>query len=301
MKKIRCLLVSMLLATIASAVAGSEPAVQTSPPPRDENSRDLFSLESTYTLSSDFRGDESKLGDGDSWYGDFSYDHRFLIKGNWFFRAGVEYERFQFSDNDNGLPDHLQAAYGHLAIEYVVKDFPALSLELDPGVYFQDEITKNAFDMPAKAFVTFPLKKDKIYGVIGVGSALYQDPIVAPGGGIIWLFSDHLRLEGVFPKPALVWEPNDDWQIRFLGELLYQSFRTDDVITTMNKLQTHNAVVQYNEDRAGAQIRFSGFKPFKITAGAGYTFVRDFDFFRHGVRVRAEPAPYFRLMVDAKF
>ena len=75
MRKIRCLLVSMLLATVVSTLAGSEPTVQTSPAPEDKNSRDLFSWESTYTASSDFRGDESKLGDGDSFYGDFSYDH----------------------------------------------------------------------------------------------------------------------------------------------------------------------------------------------------------------------------------
>lgn len=301
MKKFSCLLLSTLLATAALVFAGSEPQVQTSPSPKDENSRDLFSIESTYTASSDFRGDESKLGDGDSYYGDFSYDHRFLIKGNWFFRAGVEYERFEFADNDNGLPDHLQAAYGHIAIEYVVHDFPGAGLEIDPGAYFQDHITKNAFDIPWKIFVSFPLKKDKVFGVIGLGGGLYQDPIVAPGGGIIWLISDKLRLEGVFPKPALVWEPSDDWEIRFLGELSYTSFRTDDVITPMHKLQTHDAVVQYNEDRAGAQISFSGWKPFKITAGGGYTLLRDFDFYRHGVQVRAEPAPYFRLSIDAKF
>ena len=301
MRKIRCLLVSMLLATVVSTLAGSEPTVQTSPAPEDKNSRDLFSCESTYTASSDFRGNESKLGDGDSFYGDFSYDHRFLITGNWFFRAGVEYERFEFADNGSGLPDHLQAAYGHLAVEYVIHDHAGAGLELDPGVYFQDHISKNAFDVPWKIFVSFPLKKDKIFGVIGFGGALYQDPIVAPGGGLILRFSDKLRLEGVFPRPALVYEPSDDWEIRFLGELNYVSFRTDDVITPMHKLQTHNAVVQYNEDRAGAQISFSGFKPFKITAGGGYTLLRDFDFFRHGVRVRAEPAPYFRLMIDARF
>lgn len=300
MGKIRCLLVSMILVAVASAAAGSEPTIQTSPP-KDENSRDFFSIESTYTLKSDFRDDAAKLGDGDSFYGDFSYDHRFLITGNWFFRAGVEYERFEFGGTDNGLPDHLQAAYGHLAVEYVVHNFPGASLELDPGVYFQNRITKDAFDIPWKMYAAFPLKKDKVYGVLGLGGALYQHPLVAPGGGIIWLFSDKLRLEGVFPRPALVWEPDDNWQIRFLGELNYVSFRTDDVVTTMHKLQTHNAVVQYNEDRAGAQISFSGFKPFRITAAGGYTFIRDFDFFRHGVRVRAEPAPYFRLSIEAKF
>ena len=50
------------------------------------------------------------------------------------FRAGVEYERYDFGGSDNGLPDHLQALYGHLALEYDVKDTAGISVEADPGV-----------------------------------------------------------------------------------------------------------------------------------------------------------------------
>lgn len=302
MRKVRFLLVSLVLTAVTAAFAETEPPLQRSanPPPEKENSIDLFSVESTYTLSSDFKS-ESRLGHGDSFYNDFTYDHRFLITGKWYFRAGVEYERYDFGGTSNGMPDHLQAAYGHLAVEYLVRDFPAVFLELDPGVYFQNRITGDAFGVPVKMFVVFPLQKDKIFGLVGLAGGLYQSPAIAPGGGIIWLFSDKLRLEGVFPKPALVYEPSADWQVRLQGELIYQSFRTDDVVTPLAKLRVHNAVVQYNEDRIGVHVGYSGFKPFKISAGAGYTLIRDFDFFRHGVRERLEPAPFFRFSIDALF
>src|SRR6266566_7939667 len=238
-------LIMLYLGAAASALAGPVTfEAQPAPRPQDENSHDLFSYETTYTFDSDFT--ESKLGHGDSLYNDFSYDHRFLITGKWYFRVGVEYERHDFGGSDNGLPDHLQAAYGHLALEYVVKDHAGAGIEIDPGVYFQNRITGDAFDIPWKIFVTFPLKKDKIFGVIGLGGALYQDPIVAPGGGLIWLFSDNLRLEGVFPKPALVYNLNDDWQFRIAANLAYESYRTDDVFTPLHKLREHNAVVQYH-------------------------------------------------------
>ncbi len=61
----------------------------------------LFNYETTYTFHSDFK--ESKLGDGDSLYNDFSYDHRFLIKETGTFELGVEYERYDFGGSDNGL------------------------------------------------------------------------------------------------------------------------------------------------------------------------------------------------------
>jgi len=285
---------------VASAAAGpADVILQPSPSPADENSHDLFYYETTYTFDSDFK--ESKLGHGDSLYNDFSYDHRFLITGKWYFRVGVEYDRYDFGGTDNGLPDHLQTASAHLALEYVVKDFAGISIELDPGVYFQDNVTWDAFDIAAKAYVTFPLKKDKIFAVIALGGSIYQDPPVAPGGGIIWIFSDKLRLQGVFPRPALIYQPNDDWEFRITGELNYTSFRTDDVLTTERKLQLHNAVVQYSEDRAGVQIAYSGLKPFKLIAGAGVTVERDFDFFRANQSKRTDPAPYIRVVAEAKF
>lgn len=294
------LCVSLLFVGIASAMAGTPTfEARPSPTPADENSRDLFSWETTYTFGSDFQ--ESKLGDGDSLYDDFSYDHRFLITGKWYVRAGIEYERYDFGGSDNGLPDHLQGLYGHLALEYVVKDHAGISVEIDPGVYFQDNITWDAVDVPGKAYVTFPLKKDTVFATIGVGWGAFQDPVVAPGGGITWLISDKLRLQAVFPKPALVFQPNDDWEFRILGELNYLSARTDDVITTERKLQVRDAVVQYSEYRAGAQIAYSGLKYFKLIAGAGATVQRDFDFYRIHQSKRTDPAPYIRIGAEAKF
>jgi hypothetical protein len=300
MKKISVLVASLFLSASASVMDGTATfEAQPGPTPEEENSRDLFSYETTYTFQSDFK--ESKLGRGDSLYDDFSYDHRFLITGKWYFRAGVEYERYDFGGSDNGLPDHLQAAYGHLALEYVVKDHAGAGIELEPGAYFQNRITGDAFDIPWRIFVSFPLKKDKIFAVVALGGGIYQDPIVAPGGGIIWLISDKLRLQGVFPRPALVYQPNDDWDFRLTGELSVTSFRTDDVLTTERKLQLHNAIVQYQEDRAGAQVAYSGFKPFKIIAGAGVTIRRDFDFFRANQAKKTDPAPFVRIAMEAKF
>src|SRR5712672_4268759 len=156
------LVILLMVVGAASAVAGpANLELQPSPAPADQNSHDIFSYETTYTFNSDFK--ESKQGDGDSLYDDFSYDHRFLITGKWYLRLGVEYERYDFNGTDNGLPDHLQAAYAHIAFEYVVKDFPGIGIELDPGFYFRDHVGSNTLEIPIRAFVSFPLKKDKIF------------------------------------------------------------------------------------------------------------------------------------------
>ena len=301
MQKIRLLAATLFSVAFSIALAGAQETLQSSdtPNPEDENSHDILYVEGTYTFDSDYT--ESKLGHVESIYSDFTYDHRFLITGKWYFRGGLEYERFDFDGTNNGLPDKLQATSVHLALEYVVKDHAGAGFEIDPGFYFQEGISGDAFDFPWKGFVTFPLKKDKVFAVVALGGGLYQDPIVAPGGGIIWLISDDLRLQAVFPKPALVYQPNDDWEFRILGELNIASFRTDDVLTTERKLQLHNAVVQYSEDRAGLQISYNGFKPFKISLDGGYTVRREFDFFRADQAKRTDPAPYVRVAVEARF
>src|SRR2546430_8240590 len=302
MKNVRLCFSSLFLSAATSAIAGTATfEAQPAPTPADENSHELFDYETDYTFNSNFYDDHGKFGNGDSLYNDFSYAHRFLITGKWYFRAGVEYERFDFDGTNNGLPDHLQTVHALLALEYVVHDHAGAGIEIDPGLFFQNDVHGNDFDIPAKAFVTFPLKKDKIFAVIGAGGSIYSNPIVAPGGGIIWLFSDHLRLEGVFPKPALVYNPSDDWEFRIFGDLFYESFRTDDVITPERKLQVHNAVVQYSEDKAGVQVTYSGLKPFDIALGGGVTVRRDFDFFRAEASAKTNPAPFVKFEVKAKF
>src|SRR6266853_516390 len=301
MKNIRLFFISLFLGAATSILAGVEAVPQPAPTPADENHRDLFDYEMDYTFSSNFYDVHGNFGHGDSLYNDFSYAHRFLITGKWYFRAGVEYERFDFSGTDNGLPDHLQTVHALLALEYVVHDHAGAGIEIDPGLFFQNDVTSDSIDVPWKVWVTFPLKKDKIFAVIGAGGSIYSNPIIAPGGGLIWLFSDHFRLEGVFPKPALVYNPSEYWEFRLGANLFFESYRTDDVITPARKLQVHNAIVQYSEERAGLQATYSHFKPFDITLDVGCTIKRDFDFFRAEASVKTDPAPYVRLAIEAKF
>ena len=86
-----------------------------------------------------------------------------------------------------------------------------------------------------------------------------------------------------------------------MGELNYTSFRTDDVLTTEQKLQLHNAIVQYSEDRAGVQIAYNGVKHVKLIGGAGVTVERNYDFFRAHQSKRMDPAPYVKIGAEIRF
>lgn len=299
--KLRFSLLALLFATSAAAapLVLERPYVPNplSTVTGEKNSRDLIEFDTTYTFESSFK--DSRLGDGSSLFTNVSYDHRFFVSRNWCVRVGAEYERFDFGGSTNGLPDQLQAIFGHLAFEYVVRDRAAAGIRLHPGFYFQERLRGDAFDIPFKLFAGFPLKKDKLFAFVGIGGGLYQDPVVGPGGGIVWLISDKMRLEGVFPKPALVYNPSDDWQFRIYGDVFYENFRTDDVVTP--KFELHNAILEYSEWRAGLQASYSGFAGFKINAAAGYTIRRSFDFHRAERREKVDPAPFLRIAVEGKW
>src|SRR6266516_3736538 len=108
MKNIRLFFISLFLSTATSVLAGVEPVPQPAPTPADENHRDLFDYEMDYTFSSHFYDVRGDFGHGDSLYNDFSDAHRFLITVKWYFRSGVEYERFDFGGTNNWLTDHPQ-------------------------------------------------------------------------------------------------------------------------------------------------------------------------------------------------
>src|SRR5438105_15144546 len=130
MKKIGLSAAFLVLFATGSALAGTafEGKTRTPAEPEEKNWVDDFSVESNYTFRSDFR--DPRFGHGDSFDDDISYDHRFHITGNWYLRAGAEYERFDFGGTNNGLPNHLQALYGHLAYEYVVHDHAGAGIEV---------------------------------------------------------------------------------------------------------------------------------------------------------------------------
>src|ERR1700675_4203830 len=122
MNSLRFALIVGFLSLISPVLAGDNPQLQPGPSPSEDenkNSTELFSYETIYTGKSDFKEYGGAFGEGDSLYKTFNYAHRFHITGNWYFRAGVEYERFDFGGSNNGLPDQLQTIHALLAYEYI--------------------------------------------------------------------------------------------------------------------------------------------------------------------------------------
>lgn len=294
------ILIALTAAILPSSKAGTPlnaPNGATSTP-SEPTSIDLFHVESFYTLSSSFH--DQRLGRGDSSDTDITYDHRFHIRDNWYFRTGVEYERFGFGGSANGLPSQLQSASAAVALEYIVENQAGVGIEIHPGFYFQDHIRSDAFDVPWRIYTTIPIRDRKFYIVIGAAGSLYYNPVVLPVGGIIWILNSKVHVEGVFPKPAVVYNPNQRWEFRLGGEIDGGAFRTDTLVMA-NKVRFNNAIVQYLEYRTGVKATYTGIKHVDLSVGAGYTLGRQFDFYRADYHANTDGGFYFQLAGGISF
>lgn len=258
---------------------------------------DSVQIDFQFTNSASLRGANGGKGDQNAMYSSFGYARRIPISGNFYARLGLDYERFDFGTTQQPVPSHFQGLYFPVALDYLYKGVQAATLEADPGFWYQDNIRSRAFDIPWKAYVTVPTWDKKLFAVVGAGGAGFYSIHVLPVGGLIYLYSDQTRLELVFPHPSLVYSPSADWEYRLEAEIVGGGFRTDD-----NKdVRYRDTVAEYTDYHGGALVTYKGFKPFNIALGAGWSFQREFDYFRSAKRFDTTGAPYAKLQITTNF
>jgi hypothetical protein len=241
-------------------------------------------------------------------HNNFEYDGRIPIDflnwpnvqcGQWFFRLGADYERFDFSiHNETRLPDTLQSVSGVLALEYLVNDKTAFMIETRPGIYFQQKVNSGSFDSPTNIAAVIPIRDDTVYLIGGVTvSGLSRYPVF-PIGGLLWHISDKWDLRAYLPDPRLVYVVSDNVEVYTGAELVGGAYKSDNRPIDPEKVS--GAVVTYDEVRCGAGVTWKA-KPFTFDFAAGYTVQSEFDYSRAGESFETHPAPYIRLTARLDF
>ena len=111
----------------------------------DTTSLDLLDMEASYVGTSGFTikryngaGAQTQVpyGDQDEDEEEISYGHRFHLFDKLYLRAGVNYQRFDFSTTSAPVPTSLQNLCAEFYLEYVVDDEPAVFFRTRPGVLY---------------------------------------------------------------------------------------------------------------------------------------------------------------------
>ena len=134
---------------------------------------------------------------------------------------GLQAEKFSFEGN-KGLPRRLQDYAAVFALEYYEGTEPVAALILRPGWYFADRVTANAWDVPVDLTTGLPIARN-LNGAIGFSnSRFYHHPL--PIVGVVWMVNEHVRIEAIYPEPAVVFTLSATCSLRLGGELTGGAF-----------------------------------------------------------------------------
>ena len=265
---------------------------------------DIFETENAYIFESDLNHGGS-FGQQDELQNDFYYAHRFHITGNWYARAGVAYDRFDFGRTDAPVPLHLQSGAAVLSIDYMHGEDIGAMLEVRPGIYTENNIGLNSFDCPITLMRFWVVQQDKFYILTGVNYAFLRGGRgVLPVVGFVWVPNKHLHIQAVPPEPKIIYSVNKQLDLYLGGELEGGSFRTDhhdefSGIPHVAKLS--GTQVDFVDYRVGGGIVWSPVDQLDIDMGGGYSIEHAFLFHRAGENYRSDPAPFVRLQIKAHF
>jgi hypothetical protein len=206
---------------------------------------------------------------------------------DWYLAGGLQAERYAFSD-DPVTPSQLQDVAAVMAVQCYRKGEKVAALTLRPGWYFGRRPVAGAWDVPFDLVSGVPLTGE-ISGVLGIGNArFYHHPL--PVFGMVAPLGRGVRLQAVFPEPAVVYTPGPQQSWRLGGELNGGGFLAD--------RRTGRAVVECTSYLVGVEFRHTGPRGAEWALSAGVEAVRSFDFFHerqrwHGggggfLKVRAE-------------
>jgi hypothetical protein len=281
---------------------------------------DLLDVEASYVGGSTFTikrfngagaGTQASYGDPSESEEEIEYGHRFHLFDKVYLRAGIDYQRFDFSQHSAPIPDSLQNLSAEFQLEYVVQGQPAVFLRTRPGVFYSDinQVHFASVDAPTDVGGILPGTLlysgfKKVYFLVGAHVDFLAKYPALPFGGIVWLIKDNLRLEGVPPEPRLIYSVSKELDLFVGGELLGESYKTAPNPQARPQDQRFNGgVLDFSEYRGGAGLTYSPIKQVDIDLSGGWDFERDFDYYR-GNNPRnfdQRGAPYAKVRVEAQF
>jgi hypothetical protein len=221
-------------------------------------------------------------------------------------RLGVDWLGYFFNPEPKApIPGSLQAENLEIGADIQVSPAILARIEALPGFYSNgSDITTRDFNVPFEVAATYFVSADLILlaGVyVDVNAATPVFPVI----GVHWKLSDKWVIEGMPPRPQLQYILSDSVTLFAGADLREETFRVDNQFgTSRGNPQLNNAIVQYNEVRAGAGLTWKVYKGVTVDLEGGCTPYRRFDYTRvaDGFKVKSEDwVPYLRVGLSALF
>ena len=275
--------------------------------PIDEENPDPLEFEvdvyGAYVGEADVQRGSFQINDFDEW----NFVARVLILPRTkigILRLGADYELYDFGIPAGAqVPERLQSLALIIGLDTKFSDSLLVRVEARPGYYFANDLEGEDFNIPFLLGGTY-LYSSTLQFVFGVGVDLDAEFPVLPGGGFRWKFAPQWVLNATLPTPRLEYELNRNVLLYVGGEVRSRSFRVDNdfVGDASEPGNLNNAILTYNEFRAGAGVIWKLGETCKLAVEGGYMPRRVFDYHRADIRYKSDSgAPYGAISLNASF
>jgi hypothetical protein len=203
------------------------------------------------------------------------------------------------------IPGSLQAESLEVGADVQVTPALLARIEALPGIYSNAvNITSRAFNVPFEIAASYFVSADLIL-LAGVYVDVNADPPVFPVIGVHWKLSDKWVIEGMPPRPQIQYILSDSVTLFAGADLREETFVVDNQFGTSRGMpHLNNAILEYNEIRAGAGLTWKVYKNVTLDIEGGCTPYRRFDYAHvaDGIKVKSEDwVPYLRVGLSALF
>jgi hypothetical protein len=220
-------------------------------------------------------------------------------RGQWQIRLGVDYHRFEF-DNEatRSLPDRLQSVSAIIGLEYKYDSQIAFLLEARPGVFVENDVTSDSFDVPIRFGMGYRVNDHFSLALMARYNGFAKYPVIG-GVGFVWKINDSWTLSALLPEPRLTYKASDEWSFWLGGEWAGGGYRTDNSNDRRKKLR--GAVVDYTDYRAAIGTTWMR-GSWRLEAAVGASLQREFEYHRADETIRTDdPAPFVKLSAGVVF
>jgi len=212
---------------------------------------------------------------------------------------------FFYPDPKAPIPDSLQAEYLEVGADIQVSPAILARIAALPGIYSNArDITSRDFNVPFEIAASYFVSADLIF-LAGIYVDVNAASPVFPVIGVHWKLSDKWVIEGMPPRPQIQYKLSDSVTLFAGADLREETFVVDNQFGTSRGIpQLNNAILEYNEIRAGAGLTWKVYKGVTLDIEGGCCPYRRFDYAHvaDGFKVKSEDlVPYLRVGLSALF
>jgi hypothetical protein len=221
-------------------------------------------------------------------------------------RLGVGWLGYFFNPKSGApIPDSLQAENLEVGADLQVSPAILARIEALPGFYSNArDITSRDFNVPFEIAASYFVSADLVL-LAGVYVDVNASEPVFPIIGVHWKLSDKWVIEGMPPRPQIQYNLTNSVTLFAGADLREETFVVDNRFGTSRGIpQLNNAILEYNEIRAGAGLSWKVNKNVSLDVEGGCVPYRRFDYSHvaDGIKVKSEDlVPYVRVGLSALF